>query len=368
MASNRFGLYFCVTTWGESHGPAMGAVVDGCPSGVVLSQEWVQQALDRRAPGRNPFVSPRKESDEVVILSGVFEGRTTGAPIAVLIPNQGHESDAYAHLKNLHRPGHAGYTYHKKYGVVDHRGGGRASARETVARVAAGAVAQAVLAPLGIEIRACLSQVGSVHVPESVWGTPWQEHAHNDVLFAPDPEISQAMQDLLRSTQAEGDSVGGEVFFQVKGVPAGWGEPVHEKLSAHLAKAMLSLPASRSFALGSGQAAVAMKGSQHNDPLICDDPSGQGRPFASNHAGGVLGGISNGMPLEGRVVFKPASSIRIPQSTLNHQGEATTHTLASNAKHDPCVAVRAVPVVEAMVACVLVDMYLASRMGGLAHA
>jgi chorismate synthase len=300
-------------------------VIDGCPAGLELSAHDLIPDLKRRAPGGSPLTSPRKEDDHPEILSGIFEGKTTGAPISILIWNKDHNSDAYQALEHVMRPGHAGFTYLAKYGIFDHRGGGRASARETACRVAAGGVAKKLLRQWGITCSATL----------------------------------EADEEKLRQVMEEGDSIGGIVSFCIEGVPIGLGDPVYERLEANLAKAMLSLPATKGFEIGEGFRVAQMRGSQHNDPFTCEE--GRIKP-ASNHAGGTLGGISTGLPIVGRVAFKPASSIKKAQATVTTAGEHATFALGVDARHDPCVAIRAVPVVEAMAALVLVDAVLINRM------
>ncbi len=327
MGSHSFGSLFRITTWGESHGPAIGVVVDGCPAGLELSVEDLIPDLKRRAPGNSPVTSPRKEADHPEILSGVFNGKTTGAPISILIRNQDHDSEAYKALENVMRPGHAGFTYLAKYGIFDYRGGGRASARETACRVAAGAIAKKLLHHWGISCTASLEQ---------------------------DESFNQRLHQAIE----EGDSIGGVVEFRVEGLPAGLGDPVYEKLEATLASAMLSIPASKGFEIGEGFRAAQMRGSEHNDPFVSTE--GAIHP-SSNHAGGTLGGISTGLPVTGRVVFKPTSSIKKAQATVTAAGAAALIKLSSDARHDPCVAIRAVPVVKAMAALVLVDAVLRSR-------
>ena len=316
---NRFGHIFCVTTWGESHGPAIGAVIDGCPAGLELCIDDIQKKLDERKPGTHPHVSPRKEPDEAEILSGIFEGQTTGAPISIIIYNRDVKSAPYDALKNLFRPGHANYTYLKKYGVFDHRGGGRASARETAARVAAGAVAHKLLELYGIEI--------STEVETG--------------------DIEAAM--------ADGDSVGGVVSLKVDGVPVGLGAPVFDKLEADLAKALMSIPASKGFEIGEGFRAAMMKGSEHNDEFFES-------ALASNHAGGTLGGISTGEQLVCKIAFKPTSSIKKKQLTTTLDGKKASFSLPDGHRHDPCVALRAAPVVASMVAITLADHVLLNRL------
>jgi chorismate synthase len=333
MGSHSFGSIFRITTWGESHGPAIGVVIDGCPAGLELSVNDLIPDLKRRAPGQSDLTSPRKEDDIPEILSGVFNGKTTGAPISILIRNKDQNSAAYEALENIIRPGHAGFTYLAKYGIFDHRGGGRASARETACRVAAGAVAKKLLRHWGITCSAYLVQVGHLKCREG------------------DPEMIE----LIKQVKEEGDSIGGIVEFCAEGLPAGLGDPVYEKLEANLGAAMLSLPASKGFEIGEGFLSAAMRGSEHNDPFTnLEAPD-------SNHAGGTLGGISTGLPVVGRVVFKPASSIKKEQQTVTTSGQPVRFKLSETARHDPCVAIRAVPVVEAMAALVLVDAVLMNR-------
>jgi chorismate synthase len=355
MASNSFGTIFKITTWGESHGKAIGVVIDGCPAGLEIDSEEINIALALRAPGRNPYTSPRNETDQAEILSGVFQGLTTGAPICIMIPNKDADSSKYEPIKDLLRPGHANYTYLEKYGVFDHRGGGRASARETACRVAAGAVAKKILNFYGIEVLAYIKQIGSVeaHVQDSL-----SVSTYHNLLFCPDSEAAVKMATLIEQAKAEGDSLGGIVEFIATSLPVGLGDPVYEKLEAKLAHAMLSLPAAKGFEIGSGFKSTAMMGSEHNDRFIHKDGKVQ---TDTNYAGGTLGGIATGMPLLGRVAFKPTSSIKKPQETLTLSGEQATFNLPEGSRHDPCVAIRAVPVVEAMAALVLADLLLMNR-------
>jgi len=359
MASNTFGQLFRVTTWGESHGKAIGVVIDGCPAGVALTIEDIQLALALRAPGRNEFTSPRQETDEAEIYSGVFDGHTTGAPISIIIMNRDVNSSHYTALQEVLRPGHANFTYLQKYGRYDHRGGGRASARETACRVAAGAVAKKILQHHGIQTGAYLSTMGDIHVP-NLDGTLQDLAAatESSPIFCPHVQTAQAMQNLINQAKETGDSVGGVVTFLAIDLPVGLGDPVYEKLEANLAKAMLSIPASKGFEIGQGFQAAQMVGSDHNDLFMISE---QGITTQTNHAGGTLGGISTGMPLMGRVVFKPTSSIRKVQQTVDLAGKPTEMTLPDGSRHDPCVAIRAVPVVDAMCALVLVDAFLMQR-------
>lgn len=357
MASNRWGNVFTFTTWGESHGPAIGVVIDGCPAGLKLDVAMIQKELDARRPGLQPGVSARKEPDQAQILSGVFEGQTTGAPISIMIPNKDAQTSAYEPIKDLLRPGHANYTYLEKYGVFDYRGGGRASARETAGRVAAGAVAKALLSHVGIFCKAYLkSAAGLCCSPVSYQELLQQAIAEN--YFCPDPEITHQLKKILSSTT---DSYGGIVEW-IAHVPTGLGEPVYEKIEANLAKAMLSIPASKGFEIGDGFEAAKKRGSESND--LFTQKQGQ-IALQSNHAGGTLGGITTGQPLVCRVAFKPTSSLLQPQKTVTLQAQEALLELPEGSRHDPCLCIRAVPVVEAMGACVLADAYLMNRLSKL---
>lgn len=352
MAANTWGELFRVTTFGESHGVALGAVIDGCPPGLALTEADIQPLLDKRKPGQNRFTTARREADQVRILSGVFEGKTTGTPIGLLIENTDQRSKDYSDIKDKFRPGHADYTYAHKYGVRDYRGGGRSSARETAMRVAAGAIAQKYLAQqLNISFQASVVQIGphSTHpdLPSFAW-----PHVADDPLFCGDATMSAAAQDYLKQLLREGDSVGARVRLEVNGVPPGLGEPVFDRLDADLAKALMSINAVKAVSIGDGFAVAAQRGSEHRDALT---PEG----FASNHAGGVLGGISSGQPLIAEVAFKPTSSITTPGATIDCHGQATT--IVTRGRHDPCVGIRGVPVVEAMAALVVMDHYLRHR-------
>lgn len=359
MASNSFGNIFKMATWGESHGKAIGVVIDGCPAGLEIDESEINAALALRAPGRNSYTSPRGEADRAEILSGVFEGKTTGAPISILIPNQDADPSKYEPIKDLLRPGHANYTYLEKYGIFDHRGGGRASARETACRVAAGAVAKKFLDGNGIQLVAYIKQIGTVEAAiETDNFELMRTLTDQSPLFCPDAQATAAMAALIENAKAEGDSLGGIVEFMALSVPAGLGDPVYEKLEANLAYAMMSLPASKGFEIGAGFRSVFMPGSEHNDRFVKE--SGEVKT-QTNYAGGTLGGISTGMPIIGRVAFKPTSSIMKPQETLATSGEPASFKLPAGSRHDPCVAIRAVPVVEAMVALVLVDAILLNR-------
>jgi chorismate synthase len=348
-----------MTTWGESHGEAIGVVIDGCPAGLPLERSDIDSELARRRPGYSPHTSPRKELDQVQILSGVFDGHTTGAPISLLIENQDVDSTKYDAIKGLLRPGHANFTYLAKYGFFDHRGGGRSSARETACRVAAGAIAKKLLAREGIEVLAYLQQMASLEV-KLQHGTFAEiaSDSRKNALFCPDAALSLEMQHLIDAAKREGDSLGGVVAFLVEGMPKGLGDPVYEKLEARLAYAMMGLPATKAFEIGSGFDGCLMRGSEHND--IFEFKEGQVQT-KSNFAGGVLGGISTGMPLFGRVGFKPTSSILKEQNTISLSHEKSAFQLPGGSRHDPCVAIRAVPVVEAMLALVLADLLLLNR-------
>jgi chorismate synthase len=347
MASNWFGERFRITTWGESHGPAIGVVIDGCPAGLEVSEEEIACALRRRRPGYSQFTSPRKEEDIPKLLSGVYQGRTTGGPISILIENRDVDSSKYLEMSHLFRPGHADFTYLQKYGVLL-PGGGRASARETAARVAAGAIASKWLMRQGVSVTGFLREAGGVEIEKIDF-----EQLSASKLFCPDPVAEERMIAQLEEVRAAGDSIGGIVEAVATGVPVGWGDPVYGKIEARLAAAMLSLPASKGFEIGDGFAAARMRGSDHNDTFVSGEQVAE-----SNHAGGLLGGISTGLPIVVRTAFKPTSSIACCQRTVNREGQAATLTIPPGSRHDPCVAIRAVPVVEAMMALVLADVGL----------
>lgn len=349
MASNRFGNIFTITTWGESHGKAIGVVIDGCPAGIAITEEEINVALAKRAPGKSAMTSPRKEPDRAEILSGVFEGRTTGAPISIMIPNRDADSSKYDELKDLYRPGHANFTYLEKYGIFDHRGGGRASARETACRVAASAVAKKLLEKHGISVEAAIVQIGAIKAEKHTCAI------EESSLFCRDKEASSTMEEAIMTAKETGNSLGGVVAFSILGLPAGLGDPVYEKFEANLAKAMLSIPATKGFEIGSGFSCVEMTGADHNDPFITEKETVR---TSTNYAGGTLGGITTGMPVYGRVAFKPTSSIKMPQKTVTLSQEDATINLPEGSRHDPCVAIRAVPVVEAMAILVTVDALL----------
>ncbi len=356
MASNTWGKIFQITTWGESHGRGVGVIIDGCPAGIALEKEELDEALRRRSPGRSSYTSPRREPDSAEIYSGIWKGHTTGAPISILILNQDVNSKPYDDTVHLLRPGHAQATYHAKYGVYDHRGGGRASARETACRVAAGVLAQKILALEGIQTLAFLNAMGNIRCSRKQDDfTVMRANTLNSALFCPDLDAEKQMKNYLATIQASQDSVGGMVEFVAMGLPMGLGDPVYEKLEARLAYAMLSIPASKGFSLGEGFEATSMHGSTHNDYFDAVDHT------ITNHAGGTLGGISTGMPLFGHVAFKPTSSIGKKQPTVTLDGEAAVFEQAEGSRHDPCVAIRAVPVVEAMLNLVLADALLMNR-------
>ncbi|MDR2450811.1 MAG: chorismate synthase [Candidatus Accumulibacter sp.] len=348
MAGNTFGRLFAVTSFGESHGPAIGCVVDGCPPGLALCAADIQPELDRRRPGTSRHVTQRREPDTVEILSGVFEGKTTGTPIGLLIRNQDPRSGDYGNLARTFRPGHADYVYARKYGLRDHRGGGRASARETAARVAAGAIARKWLRERhGVSIQGWLSQLGEIEIPFADAG-----QIDGNPFFAPDAAIVPRLEEYMDALRESGDSVGAKIGVAARGVPVGWGEPVFERLDAGIAHAMMGINAVKGVEIGDGFACVAQKGSEHGDEMI---PRG----FLSNHAGGVLGGISTGQEIVVRLAVKPTSSIRLARRSIDLEGRPVT--VETHGRHDPCVGIRAVPVAEAMLALVLIDHALRHR-------
>lgn len=351
-----YGKIFSISTFGESHGAGIGVVIDGCPAGVPFDTEFIQSELTRRKPGQSRITTQRKEADEFEVLSGVFEGVTTGTPIALLIRNEDQRSKDYAHIADRFRPSHADFTYEEKYGIRDYRGGGRSSARETAARVAAGAVAKLMLKELGVSVSAFVSQVGPVKVSKSYKELDLSETENNAVRCA-DPEAAAEMFEFIDGVRKKGDSVGGVVFCVAKGVPAGWGEPVFDKLHAELGKAMLSINAVKGFEYGSGFDGVEMLGSAHNDAFYKDE-EGAVRT-RTNFSGGIQGGISNGEDIYFRVAFKPVATIMQDQDSLNKAGEAVV--ISGKGRHDPCVVPRAVPIVEAMAALVLADFYLRNK-------
>ena len=348
MAGNTFGHIFTVTSFGESHGPAIGCVVDGCPPGLSLSTEDIQKDLDRRKPGTSRHVTQRQESDAIEILSGVFEGKTTGTPIALLIRNEDARSRDYGNLIDTFRPGHADYTYWQKYGIRDHRGGGRASARETAVRVAAAAIARKWLnEKYGVVIRGYLSQLG----PHELAFKDWNAVGQNP-FFSADPDVVPKLESFMDDLRKTGDSVGARITTVAERVPVGWGAPVYGKLDAELAAAMMSINAVKAVEIGSGFASVTQRGSEHSDELTPDG-------FMTNHAGGILGGISTGQDIVVTIGIKPTSSIRIPRRSIDKQGNPVM--VETNGRHDPCVGIRATPIAEAMMALVLMDHALLHR-------
>lgn len=364
MPGNSFGTLFRVTTFGESHGAAIGCIVDGCPAGLDFDLEFIQRDLDRRRPGQSAIVTQRKESDTVQVLSGVFEGKTTGTPIAFLIPNEDQRSRDYDHLATTFRPSHADYTWQAKFGHRDFRGGGRSSARETAARVAAGALAKLFLRTQGIEIQSYVSQVGHLDLKKNYTELDLALTETNDIR-CPDPDMAEKMIRLIKKVRKAGDTIGGVVTGVVRGCPAGLGEPVFDKLHADLGKAMLSINAAKGFEYGSGFEGVKMLGSQHNDLFRSAERGVRSEapppsPLTStNHSGGIQGGISNGMDIYFRVAFKPVATIMRDQETVNEKGELVV--VKGKGRHDPCVVPRAVPIVEAMAALVLADHLLRAR-------
>ena len=348
MSGNTIGTLFTVTSFGESHGPAIGCVVDGCPPGLALDTADIQAELDRRKPGTSRHVTQRREPDEVEILSGIFAGKTTGTPIALLIRNQDQRSKDYGAIAETFRPGHADYTYDMKYGIRDYRGGGRSSARETAMRVAAGAIARKWLSErYGVRIHGWMSRLGPIEIPffslDSVAGNPF---------FAPNAAIVPQLEAYMDQLRKDGDSIGAEISVCASGVPPGWGEPVYGRLDAEIAYAMMSINAVKGVEIGAGFAAIRQRGSEHGDEMT---PAG----FLSNHAGGILGGISSGQDIVVRLAIKPTSSIRLPRRSITLSGEPTV--VETHGRHDPCVGIRATPIAEAMLALVLIDQALRHR-------
>ncbi len=357
MAGNTFGQLFRVMTFGESHGGAVGCVVDGCPPGLTISVDDIQRDLNRRRPGQSKITSPRKEEDKIEILSGVFEGKTTGTPIMMIAKNKDARPGDYEKLKNVFRPSHADFTYEKKYGFRNWRGSGRASARETLARVASGSIAKKFLREkLEIEFLAYVEQVGEIKTNIDL-NKVTSEQIESNIVRCPDEVVAPQMIQLINRLKQEGDSVGGVIKGLIKNSPIGLGEPVFDKLSADLGKAMLSIPAVKGFEIGSGFAGAIMRGSQHNDPFLTDE-NGKIRT-KTNFSGGIQGGISNGENIYFRVAFKPVSTIRKKQTTVNRNGQSIK--LETTGRHDPCVLPRAVPIVEAMAALVIMDHYLRNK-------
>jgi chorismate synthase len=351
MSFDTFGRVFRFTTWGESHGPALGAVIDGCPPGLALSEADIQPWLDRRRPGQSRFTTQRREPDAVRILSGVFDGRTTGTPISLMIENVDQRSKDYSEVAQAYRPGHADYAYDAKYGFRDYRGGGRSSARETAARVAAGGVARLVIPE--VTIRAWVEAIGGDAIDYARFDA---DEIDRNPFFCPDAEAAGRWEALIDRTRKAGSSIGAVVACEATGVPAGWGAPVYAKLDSELAAACMSINAVKGVEIGDGFAAAALTGEGNADPMR---PGADGPAFLANHAGGIAGGISTGQPVRLRVAFKPTSSILTPVETITPDGEPTE--IATKGRHDPCVGIRGVPVVEAMVALVLADQKLLDR-------
>jgi len=359
MAGNTFGTVFKITTFGETHGKSVGCIIDGCPSGLALSESDIQKDLDRRRPGQSTITTQRQEDDHVEIHSGVFEGRTTGTPIMLLVRNTDAKSKDYEHLKDVFRPSHADYTYLKKYGIRDYRGGGRASARETLSRVAAGAIARKYLEEKAkIEIVAFVEQIKNIGSNVNI-ETVTQKEVDSTVVRCPDLVAAQKMMHIIKTVRDEGDSVGGVIRCVIRNTPIGLGEPVFNKLSAQLGYAMLSIPAVKGFEIGLGFAGAEKKGSELNDPFIITNGVIK---TATNNSGGVQGGISNGETIHFRVAFKPTSTIQKQQETVTTSGQQVQ--LSASGRHDPCVLPRAVPIVEAMVAITLMDYYLLQKIYG----
>lgn len=354
MASNTFGKIFSITTFGESHGLGIGVVIDGCPPGIDIDEGFIQSELDRRRPGQSKIVTQRQENEQFVIQSGIFEGRSTGAPIAIFIPNTDQKSQDYDHLKDTFRPSHADFTYAQKYGIRDHRGGGRSSARETAARVAAGAIAKLVLQKIGIQIFAFVSQVGPIKMKDN--NKVDYSAIERNIVRCPESNTADAMIDLIAQIKKEGDTIGGMITCHILNCPIGLGAPAFDKLHADLGKAMLSINAAKGFEIGSGFASIEMKGSVHNDIFVVENDRIK---TATNHSGGIQGGISNGMPITFNVAFKPVATIIKEQNTVDTCGNETM--VKGRGRHDPCVVPRAVPIVEAMAALVLVDHWLLNK-------
>lgn len=352
MSGNSIGKLFVVTSFGESHGPAIGAIVDGCPPGLELSESDLQADLDRRKPGQSKFTTQRKEADEVEILSGVFEGKTTGTPIGLLIRNQDQRSKDYSNIMHQFRPGHADFTYQAKYGVRDYRGGGRSSARETAMRVAAGAIAKKYLnAEYGMQIRAYLDQMGSIKVPFKSW-----DELQDNAFFCADKSFIPQLEAQIKRLRKAGNSVGAGLTVEATNMPVGLGEPVFDRLDAEIAHGLMSINAAKGVEIGAGFDSIEQTGTEHRDEM---EMAGDKVVFDSNNAGGVLGGISSGQNLRARVAFKPTSSLTTPGKSVNTKGEAVE--VVTKGRHDPCVGIRAVPIVEAMVAITIMDHVLRQR-------
>jgi chorismate synthase len=348
MSGNSIGKLFCVTSFGESHGPALGCVVDGCPPGLALTAGDIQQQLDRRRPGTSRHVTQRREPDSVEILSGVFEGKTTGTPIGLLIRNVDQRPKDYGNIAETFRPGHADYTYWQKYGIRDYRGGGRQSARETAVRVAAGAIARKWLNErYGVTIRGCMAQLGPIEIGFKTW-----DSVNDNAFFSPDPDVVPELESFMDRLRKSGDSCGAKISVVASGVPVGWGEPVYDKLDAEIAYALMSINAVKGVDIGAGFSAVAQKGTEHSDEM---SPQG----FLSNNAGGILGGISTGQDIVANIAVKPTSSIRLDRRSIDKAGNAVI--VNTTGRHDPCVGIRATPIAEAMLALVLADHALRHR-------
>lgn len=357
MAGNSFGKLFTLTSFGESHGEAMGGIIDGCPAGLLIDADFIQKELDRRKPGQSHIVTQRKENDQVEFLSGIFEGKTMGTPIGFIVSNLDQRSKDYDHNTDVYRPSHADYTYDVKYGIRDHRGGGRSSARETVSRVVAGAIAKLILKRYGITINAYTSQVGDIKLLKSYHDLDLTKTESN-IVRCPDELLADTMIQKIEQVRKAGDTIGGVISCVIKGTPIGLGEPVFDKLHADLGKAMLSINAVKGFEYGSGFEGAKMNGSRHNDAFF-PRSNGNGIGLKSNFSGGIQGGISNGEDIYFRVAFKPVATILQKQNTVNSKGEAVEMT--GKGRHDPCVLPRAVPIVEAMAALVLVDHLLRAK-------
>ncbi len=349
MSGNSYGKLFSISTFGESHGPALGCVIDGCPPGIELSEADLQEDLDRRKPGTSRHTTQRREDDIVQILSGVFEGKTTGTSIGLLIQNTDQRSKDYSNIADTFRPAHADYVYTHKYGFRDYRGGGRSSARETAMRVAAGGIAKKFLASKGIIIRGYLSQLGPLKIDDSKFD--WDQVNQNP-FFSPDADIVPEMERYMDALRKEGDSIGAKITVVAEGVPVGLGEPIFDRLDAELAHALMSINAVKGIEIGDGFAVVEQKGTQHRDEMTPE-------VFCSNHAGGILGGISTGQAITASIALKPTSSLRLPGRSINAKGEAIE--VITQGRHDPCVGIRATPIAEAMMAIVLMDHYLRHR-------
>jgi chorismate synthase len=353
--SNTFGKIFKISTFGESHGPAVGVVIDGCPAGIEINEAFIQHELDRRKPGQSKITTQRKEEDKIEILSGIFEGKSTGTPIAMAVWNADAKSKDYSHIADKFRPSHADYTYFEKYGIRDYRGGGRSSARETLARVAAGAVAKLFLSHFGIKITAYVSQVGSIKTDPDYKKLNLNKTEDN-IVRCPDPAIAEKMIELIDTIRKDCDTIGGMVSCVIEGTPVGLGEPVFDKLHAELGKAMLSINAVKGFEYGSGFAGIELRGSEHNDIFYTEGGRVKTR---TNYSGGIQGGISNGEDIYFKVPFKPVATLMKDQESINEKGEMIT--VSGKGRHDPCVVPRAVPIVEAMAALVLADFYLRNK-------